>query len=177
MKDRIALLVKSLNYTATQFADEIGVQKSGISHVLSGRNNPSLDFVQKILLRFPEVNMPWLMFGKGPMFNDLVMPSAQSATEKPAVPTIPDLFSFAEEQAQEIQKPSSETPEEKTLPKPSEIPAGTAKQPLRKAVLPSQGSGILATPDIPRQKTEPEAAMIVIFYADSSFKVFNPSKN
>jgi len=70
MKDRIQLLVKALNYTAAQFADEVGVQKSGISHIISGRNNPSLDFIQKILLRFPEVNMDWLMFGKGPVFKD-----------------------------------------------------------------------------------------------------------
>lgn len=70
MKDRIQLLVKALNYSAAQFADEIGVQKSGISHIISGRNNPSLDFIQKILLRFPEVSMDWLMFGKGPVFKD-----------------------------------------------------------------------------------------------------------
>jgi transcriptional regulator with XRE-family HTH domain len=69
MKDRITLLIKSKNLTAAQFADEIGVQKSSISHILSGRNNASLDFIQKILLRFPEVRMEWLMFGKGPIFN------------------------------------------------------------------------------------------------------------
>jgi transcriptional regulator with XRE-family HTH domain len=68
MKDRITLLIKAKNLTAAQFADEIGVQKSSISHILSGRNNASLDFIQKILLTFPEVNMEWLMFGKGPLF-------------------------------------------------------------------------------------------------------------
>jgi transcriptional regulator with XRE-family HTH domain len=67
VKDRIILLIRALNYTAAQFADEIGVQKSGISHIISGRNNPSLDFVQKILQRFPEVNMEWLITGKGSM--------------------------------------------------------------------------------------------------------------
>ena len=51
MKDRIILLIKAKNLTAAQFADEIGVQKSSISHIISGRNNASLDFVQKILLR------------------------------------------------------------------------------------------------------------------------------
>jgi transcriptional regulator with XRE-family HTH domain len=68
MKDRIILLIKAKNLTAAQFADEIGVQKSSISHIISGRNNASLDFIQKVLLRFPEVNMEWLMFGKGPLF-------------------------------------------------------------------------------------------------------------
>lgn len=69
MKDRIVLLIKAKNLTAAQFADEIGVQKSGISHIISGRNNASLDFIQKILLRYPEVRIDWLMFGKGPIFN------------------------------------------------------------------------------------------------------------
>lgn len=67
MKDRIITLIKAMNYTSAQFADEIGVQKSGISHIISGRNNPSLDFVQKILQRFPEINMEWLIMGKGQM--------------------------------------------------------------------------------------------------------------
>lgn len=68
MKDRISLLIKAKNLTAAQFADEIGVQKSSISHIISGRNNASLDFIQKILITYPEVNMEWLMFGKGPLF-------------------------------------------------------------------------------------------------------------
>lgn len=68
MKDRISLLIKAKNLTAAQFADEIGVQKSSISHIISGRNNASLDFIQKVLLCYPEVNMEWLMFGKGPLF-------------------------------------------------------------------------------------------------------------
>ncbi len=68
MKDRISLLIKAKNLTAAQFADEIGVQKSSISHILSGRNNASLDFIQKILLCYPEVSMEWILFGKGPIF-------------------------------------------------------------------------------------------------------------
>ena len=68
MKDRITLLIKAKNLTAAQFADQIGVQKSSISHIISGRNNASLDFIQKVLLTYPDVNMDWLMFGKGPLF-------------------------------------------------------------------------------------------------------------
>jgi len=68
MKDRIILLIKAKNLTAAQFAEIIGVQKSSISHIISGRNNASLDFIQKILVSFPDVNMEWLMLGKGPLF-------------------------------------------------------------------------------------------------------------
>ena len=51
--------------SAASFADEINVQRSSISHLLSGRNKPSLDFVLKVLATFKEVDLYWLMNGKG----------------------------------------------------------------------------------------------------------------
>jgi len=53
----------------SKFADEIGVQRSSISHILSERNKPSLEFVQKILNTFPEINTDWLLTGKNTMIN------------------------------------------------------------------------------------------------------------
>lgn len=96
MKERILLLIKAKNYTAAQFADEIGVQKSGVSHILSGRNNPSLDFVQKILTRFPEISNEWLLFGKGPMMvKDIPATFKLPPVDEPSGHTqkIADLFS------------------------------------------------------------------------------------
>lgn len=49
----------------TGFADKIGVQRSSISHIISGRNKPSLEFVLKVLKAFPEVDLYWLLNGKG----------------------------------------------------------------------------------------------------------------
>ena len=51
--------------TASSFAENISVQRSGISHILSGRNKPSLDFVLKVLSAYPEVELYWLLNGKG----------------------------------------------------------------------------------------------------------------
>ena len=67
MIDRISLILKTKNLSPSLFADEIQVQRSSVSHVLSGRNKPSLDFVLKILSTYPEVSSDWLMFGKGQM--------------------------------------------------------------------------------------------------------------
>jgi transcriptional regulator with XRE-family HTH domain len=67
MLQRISQLIKSKKITASQFADEIGVQRSSVSHVLSGRNKPSLDFVTKIILTYPEINSDWLLTGEGKM--------------------------------------------------------------------------------------------------------------
>ena len=67
MKDRIAHIMRAKNLKATDFAELLGIQPSGISHILSGRNQPSLDFVKKIKETFPEYNLDWIIFGKGPM--------------------------------------------------------------------------------------------------------------
>ncbi len=62
---RLHHLMDYYSLTASSFADKIGVQRSGISHILSGRNKPSLDFVLKISEEFPQVDLYWLLNGEG----------------------------------------------------------------------------------------------------------------
>lgn len=68
MVDRINLIMRAKNISASQFADEIKIQRSGMSHIMSGRNKPSLDFVMRVLNRYPEIDTNWLLFGKGEMY-------------------------------------------------------------------------------------------------------------
>jgi transcriptional regulator with XRE-family HTH domain len=70
MKERILEFLKAENKSSAQFAEEIGVQPSGISHILSGRNNPSLDFILKMLEKYSFLSTEWLLFGKGNMYSD-----------------------------------------------------------------------------------------------------------
>lgn len=63
--ERLERLLRYYGLSASSFADKIGVQRSSISHLLSGRNKPSLDFVMKVVRSFPEVNLYWLLNGKG----------------------------------------------------------------------------------------------------------------
>ncbi|HAF31232.1 MAG TPA: transcriptional regulator [Bacteroidales bacterium] len=70
MKDRIIQFLSENNLTSTKFADSIGVQRSSISHVLSGRNKPSFDFIEKMLLAYPDLNAQWLITGKGNMLKN-----------------------------------------------------------------------------------------------------------
>lgn len=71
MINRINLILKAKNITARQFADAIGIQPSGMSHILGGRNNPSLEFVTKVIKRYPEIDANWLLLGRGEMYNGL----------------------------------------------------------------------------------------------------------
>ena len=68
MKDRINALMKHLGMSQKNFAAEICISEGTLSSIFSGRTNPSLNTVNNIRERFPEVNMDWLMNGKGEMF-------------------------------------------------------------------------------------------------------------
>lgn len=85
MVNRINLLLKAKNISARQFAEEIGIQPSGMSHILSGRNNPSLDFVMKVVRRYPEIDINWLMFGKGEMYESQSLRSTVAKDQRPSI--------------------------------------------------------------------------------------------
>jgi transcriptional regulator with XRE-family HTH domain len=75
MKERILEFLRRENKSSVHFAEEIGVQPSGISHILSGRNKPSLDFVIKMLEKYPFLSTEWLLFGKGTMYRGSKIPT------------------------------------------------------------------------------------------------------
>ncbi|MFH0999757.1 MAG: helix-turn-helix transcriptional regulator [Bacteroidota bacterium] len=72
MVNRIKNLISVKNLSASQFADTLGVQRSNISHILSGRNKPSLDFILKLNEIYPEISLEWLILGKGEMFGSVI---------------------------------------------------------------------------------------------------------
>jgi transcriptional regulator with XRE-family HTH domain len=93
---RIEIILDYYGINASSFADKIGVQRSSLSHLLSGRNKPSLDFILKILEVFPEVDLYWILNGTGTFPTE----TEKTETKKIATPTptvsqnIPDnLFS------------------------------------------------------------------------------------
>ena len=70
MNERLKQFLTMENLTPGQFADIMGIQRSGISHLLSGRNKPSYDFIQKMMTCFPTLNIEWLILGKGKPYKD-----------------------------------------------------------------------------------------------------------
>jgi transcriptional regulator with XRE-family HTH domain len=70
IQERLQIVLKMHNLTPSAFADQIGVQRSALSHVLTGRNKPGLDFLEKILTHFPRVNAHWLITGVAPGDHD-----------------------------------------------------------------------------------------------------------
>lgn len=82
MKDRISHIIRAKNLTAAEFAIQLGIQPSNVSHLLSGRNNPSLDFVKKLKETFPEYNLDWIVMGQGPI-------TVSDSFKKPVAETMP----------------------------------------------------------------------------------------
>ena len=101
---RLQKVIEYYGESASSFAEKIGVQRSSISHILSGRNKPSLEFVLKVLSSFPEVELYWLLNGKGNF------PAEKNAVEvKPEIPPRPEsqnLFSEVEEKTPETNSTS-----------------------------------------------------------------------
>lgn len=67
IKDRLAHILRAKNLTASQFAELMEIQPSNVSHLLNGRNKPSLDFLIKIKEVFPEYSFDWIIMGKKPI--------------------------------------------------------------------------------------------------------------
>jgi transcriptional regulator with XRE-family HTH domain len=149
MKERLLKFLEEENLTAAKFADEIGVQRSSISHILSGRNNPGYDFIQKILKRFPQLNAEWLLLGSGKMAKEPLQAS---------------LF--------------NQIPEEITIlsEKRTEKEPGRIFSPSQdKSAKDEKGVGV-DSKFIYSQQEGKEVEKIVILYSDRSFKEYVPAK-
>ncbi|WP_315055337.1 helix-turn-helix transcriptional regulator [Chryseobacterium indoltheticum] len=95
LNERISKVIEYSGFTPSEFADEIDVQRSSISHVTSGRNKPSLEFIIKIKSRFPEILWDWLVNGDGEMLKSELPDTEETVTEEKLKPTsLPDLFTM-----------------------------------------------------------------------------------
>jgi len=81
MNRRLQQILDLENITPAKLAEKIGVQPSGISHILSGRNKPSYDFINKLLLHFPNISAEWLITGKGKPYKNQSINSDQNEDE------------------------------------------------------------------------------------------------
>ena len=90
MREKLQKLMASEQLTASRFAELLGIQPSGVTHLLGGRNKPSFDLVQKILRRFPHINPDWLLLDSEQMYradaeltNDLPNQTSNEVAETP----------------------------------------------------------------------------------------------
>lgn len=82
MNTRLQQFLAAENITQAQLADSLNVARAGVSHILAGRNKPSYDFLSALMVRYPRLNVEWLMFGKGKMYKDQSDPAPAPARDE-----------------------------------------------------------------------------------------------
>ena len=137
MKEKLDFLLKNKGLTATTLARMLDIQPSGISHILSGRNKPSFDLVQKILRAFPDVHPDWLLLD-----SDVVVRSGEAAT--PSGDHVLSASLFDERVNSEISETNSNTKNEE--PSIFALPKNGTKGVERIVVLYADGSFDSYTP-------------------------------
>ena len=154
---RIKQLLEYYEITASSFAERIQVQRSSISHILSGRNNPSLDLIYKIIDTFPEINPMWLIAGKGTMRQlDLFENKDVKETRHQAE----NIFDFDDEQDLQSETIVTQLPPKATIRK---------KRQIKKEEQTLQTSLPFVS-----DNEEKEIEKIMVFYKDKTFSVYKP---
>ena len=161
MKDRIIQIMRQTGLSNAEFAEKIGISTSSLSHIFSGRNNPSLDVVKRIHKSFPEISLNWIMYGEGNMYatdsgrnGDTSQSSYDNALERENMP----LF----ENAENPENTGSgqfyfDFRKEKSSETPVYQPQSTEKEVIKYI-----------------EKPQPKITEIRIFYDNGTFEVFKP---
>ena len=167
-RERIELLMKCYGLTPSQLADRTGIQRASVSHIISGRNKPSLEVLQKIYEAFPELDLGWLMTGKGeePVALDFAAGDAAEAENtlfsQPLTEKEPEL-SVASPRRVQIERQEQERQEQPAR----QLQSSRSAERQRKPVVQK-----------PRQQAVSERRIkeIRIFYTDGTYETLLPEK-
>ncbi|MDR2206242.1 MAG: helix-turn-helix domain-containing protein [Flavobacteriaceae bacterium] len=170
LNDRISKVIEFSKLSSSEFADAIDVQRSSITHITSGRNKPSLDFLIKVKNHFPELQWDWLIKGDGEMWKS-VLSEEKIKTTSPL-----DLFALVNdenfgitEREDKLQKDNlqNETARESAAPPTNETPEKISDS--RRLEVPEKND-IVQTPENQQNKIK----RIVLFFENGKFESFEP---
>jgi transcriptional regulator with XRE-family HTH domain len=148
---RLEIILDYYSLNASSFADKIGVQRSSLSHLLSGRNKPSLDFILKILEVFPDVDLYWILNGKG------------------TFPKKSEQFDKTVNNVEQVVKHNIPTP-----PSADIIPENLFSEIKIPPVIPTLETKKIENKNSDTESDSTEIDKIVIFYKNGTFKSYVP---
>lgn len=154
MNSRLEQFLAAENISQSQFADTINVARASVSHILAGRNKPGWDFLNSMMEHYPNLNIEWLMNGKGKMYKTMMVEKPQAAPTQEANPA-PDLFSQPVVQEMPVQ-----------TPRESNIARTSAGRETNIEATKSQDSPAGPIQVIDNQR---KISKIVVFYDDNTF--------
>jgi len=161
--NRLEFLLNNFDHTASSFADKIGVQRSSLSHLLSGRNKPSLDFILKINDAFPELSLEWLLKGTGNYLDKDNTTTITKIIQTPASPPISSTYSndlFSNDEV--VEKPKITTKEIEHF-----------EQEMN-TVIKEEKEQEDSFPNFAFGSNKGDIEQVVIFYKDGTFSQFKP---
>ncbi|CCH53392.1 transcriptional regulator, XRE family [Fibrisoma limi BUZ 3] len=153
INDKIKQILIDKNLSPSYFADEIGVQRSSISHILSGRNRPSFDIIQKIIRRFPELGYEWIM-------EDDASGAVPTGYNRPVSRLVED---------------RQERPVSFRTNGPATIPSVVRSQRSEIAPIPTDLPATAPETTTPSISSDKKVERILIFYTDGTFREYSPS--
>lgn len=161
MKERIKKIMESENMTPARFADNLQIGRAVISHILNGRNNPSLDVITRILTQMPDIDSEWLLTGSGNMYKSEAN-NYHSDTKSPN--NLPDLFS---QLSQENENSIYSTKDSENLKYRKENIVDTTGNNEQSSV-----NERIIYKESPSKKVK----QIIIYYTDNTFETFSPGQ-
>lgn len=151
-RDRIKLIIETEGVTQVAFAETTGINTSTLNHVLTGRNNPSVDVISKILAAYPQYESDWLLHGSGPMWTEAYSEQQVKSTSIP-------LFSDSDGDG------TGSTPSPVTAPVPnSGVRRGKVEERTREA-----------TQTTTERNSSKRVQKVIIYYDDNTFETLYPS--
>ncbi|WP_395092475.1 helix-turn-helix domain-containing protein [Vaginella massiliensis] len=168
MIDRLQKILDFLGLSPSEFADEIDVQRSSMSHLFSGRNKPSLDFIKKIKTTYPEIDTDWLIFGEGEMIKNAEEEHKNFAATDDAHDHAPALFS-TETENKVLELDIEEDDKSVETPPESNAIVNTDKTSEKT----SESEDLDHADEKIRVKKNVEK--IIFFYQDGTFDIYHPS--
>lgn len=161
MKERIKKIMESENMTPARFADNLQIGRAVISHILNGRNNPSLDVITRILTQMPDIDSDWLLTGSGNMYKS-EMNNHNSDIKNQS--NLPDLFS---QLSQENENSVYSTKDSENLK--------YRKENILESSL-KESQDIVNERIIYKEAPSKKVKQIIIYYTDNTFEAFTPGQ-
>jgi len=159
-KLKIELLMREFNLNSAQFAEEVGIKNSTLSHILNDRNKTSLDVLKKILSKYPQINPEWLILDQGTAFRKI-----NNSQE----PTLFDNLNITTNKTDSYYDNSTKNADEKKINSVSKAETAQPKNEMQQKI---DESAILSSVVTNNSKI---ISKIIIYFTDKTFQEFSPS--
>ena len=156
MREKLQQLMNAEQLTGSKLAEYLGIQPSSISHIMGGRNKPSLDFVQKILQRYPRINPDWLLLDSDEMYRPQTSPAPSIDNNS--------LLPFA----------GSDTPSEESISQPVAATPDPAPQPSTTST--NSSAEAMAMFGSASSTQHGGVKRVIVLYEDRTFESYEPQR-